>query len=456
MKNLRLIILLVLCSSNIFAVCETEPTIETTGKILKELKVKKSLAGTGDKSAEAEIGLFIKASVKNSSWKIKGSEAAVLTVFVDGKYNQDVLLFAGRETFEYQMLLGKFDRTDHRVTIVLNQKHSAPNAMNVNIQKTFTTVFDDLLSKSGAANRLIPAYIATLNAPVIYLRPDTINKFSDIPLLTYYEIFDEPENIKRIRYTTIFTNEDGGTRSRALMARWGRMTDIEWIYEIRVRASGEILSEVYQAANHETKNFLGQRLGDHPLFLDATVNNNFADMGCSALRVSPMLVQADLSNVSRETIMDKAAWTYRIMAEEALRENRIVPHQLGENAIDELQNYLYVEVYSENENAAVAVEAETFDRKTSVSDYADSGLRVDRNGYKRIALRMPSLESPLKSLNLICSATKNNQPSAVCRNARIIKFVRLDKNFKPSEIINPRNESRSLKPNERLTWMMSN
>ncbi len=98
-----------------------------------------------------------------------------------------------------------------------------------------SVAFEDLLANAATTDRSILAYIATINAPFIYARPDTIDKFSDIPLITYYEIFDEPENIKKIRYTTIFSNEDGGTQSAALMARWGRITDIEWIYEMRVK-----------------------------------------------------------------------------------------------------------------------------------------------------------------------------------------------------------------------------
>jgi hypothetical protein len=51
------------------------------------------------------------------------------------------------------------------------------------------------------------------------------------------------------------------------MARCGRMTDIEWIYELRVRGTtGERLSEIYQAANHETHKFGGKRLGSHHSF----------------------------------------------------------------------------------------------------------------------------------------------------------------------------------------------
>jgi hypothetical protein len=435
MKNLlRAILFIAFLSLKVSAQCEIEPTIAATGKVLRELKVSKQA------DTPAEFTLTLKASVAGASWQTKGAEAAILTVFVDGKYNQDLILFAGAKTFEYQALLGKLGAGEHKISIVLNEARSAPNAKRVKIQAAFSVAFEDLLANAATTDRSIPAYIATINAPVIYLRPDTIDKFSDIPLLTFYEIFDEPENVKRIRYTTIFSNEDGGTQSAALMARWGRMTDIEWIYEIRVRENGAILSEIYQAANHETKNFKGKRFGNHPLIFDETVNNNFADTGCSALRVSPMLIAARLSNPSsgiegsRETLMDAFPWTYRIMAEEAFREGRVNPNKLDANTIDDPRNYLYAEIYSEPENAAINVEVETSGGEKFSSDGGNKSLRVSRNGYARIALRTPQSRAGMfpKTIKIGCYATAENSASdGVCRNARLIKLIRLDRNYLP-------------------------
>lgn len=429
MKNLLTSILLIaFLSLGISAQCEIEPTIETTGKVLKELKLSKQA------KSSADFLLTLKAKVTSASWQTRGAEAAILTVFVDGKYNQDLILFAGAKTFEYRGLLGKLSAGEHIVSIVLNEARSAPNAKRVKIQSAFSVAFEDLIANAATTDRSRPAYIATINAPVIYLRPDTIDKFSDVPLLTYYEIFDEPENIKRIRYTTIFTNEDGGTQSAALMARWGRMTDIEWIYEIRVRENGEILSEIYQAANHETKKFIGKQFGSHPLIMDATDNNNFADAGCSSLRVSPLLVQTNLSDGSRETVMDAFPWTYRIMAEEAFREGRVNPNKLGANTIDDPREYLYAEIYSEPENAAINVEAETAAGEKFASDGDNKFLRVSRPGFVRIALRVPQNGAGKfpKTVTIGCYATAENSASeSACRNVRLIKLVRLDRNYLP-------------------------
>ena len=39
----------------------------------------------------------------------------------------------------------------------------------------------------------------------------------------------------------IWSNEDGGTNTPALMARWGRTTDIEWIYRVVLDRAGAIV-----------------------------------------------------------------------------------------------------------------------------------------------------------------------------------------------------------------------
>jgi hypothetical protein len=217
------------------------------------------------------------------------------------------------------------------------------------------------------------------------------------------------------------------------MARWGRLTDIEWVYEMRVDETGKILSEIYQGANHETKNFTGRRFASHPVIFDATVNNNFADAGCSPLRVSPRLVRADLANDSRETVMDAFPWTYRIMAEEAIREGRIDPAKLDANTIADPRDYFYLEIQTTPDGAAISVELENGPEK-SLSDFGDRRLRVERPGFIRIAVRRPAgLKKDFPdSVNLVCSEVSSTKKGS-CRNLKLIKIVRLDRNFFPRE-----------------------
>jgi hypothetical protein len=457
MKNKGLLILfIVLFSINAFGQCEQEATLEKTGRIIstKSVEVKNESSDDELSSAENELVLSLTAQAAGASWLLNGTESPVLTVFVDEKYNQDLMLFAGAEKFTYRVSLGRFEKGKHTVAIALNETRSAQKTNQVKIYSLEITSAK-LGAAKLAAKKSKQNLAALANSPIIYARPNAIDKFTDIPLITYYEIFPITENHFKIRYTTIFSNEDGGTQTAALMARWGRSTDIEWVYEIELK-NDRIVSETYQGANHEIKNFTGKRaFGSHPLIYTVTDNNNFSDTGCAVLRTSLFPVPADLSQKSRETVMDENPWTYRLMAEELIREGRVNPQQMGANTIDDLRNYLFTEVYSENTSAAVVVEVKTKDGKTSRSDFADSRLRVDRSGYKRIAVRVPSTAAPLESLSIICQPASQTENSAGCQNARIVKFVRLDEKYAPTETLNPKGAARSLKPDERWVWLVA-
>jgi hypothetical protein len=323
-------ILLLGAAGQILARCAEEPAPEKNDFVLAARNFE-----IDRRAADKETILEIEAAAENTSWATKAAESAVLTIFVDERYNQNVVLFNGAEKFVYRVILGKFAAGRHRVKIVLNKIRSAKNARSAKI-----SALDVRASKSETAADAI----ALAHAPFLYARPDTIDKYSDLPLLTYYEILPAGANVYKIRYTTIFSNEDGGTRVAALMARWGRATDIEWVYEIEVR-NGTATAEIIQGADHATKTFAGKRVfGLHPLIYNATVNNNFADAGCSPLRTALLPTRADLSIKSRESIMDENSWTYKIMAQEAFRENRVNPDKLDADTIADPRDYLYAEV----------------------------------------------------------------------------------------------------------------
>ena len=63
--------------------------------------------------------------------------------------------------------------------------------------------------------------------------------------------------------------------------------------------------------------------GNHPLLAVASDNNNFSDQACSNVRFGLSPIAADLRSSARESIMDTFPWTYRIMAEELMREGRL-------------------------------------------------------------------------------------------------------------------------------------
>ena len=152
-----------------------------------------------------------------------------------------------------------------------------------------------------------------------------------------------------LEYTVIWSNEDGGTDTPQLMARWGRTTDIEWIYRITLDARGRVLSEVYQAPNHETKAFTGARLGVHPMLETGTANNNMVQVddprAATGYRFIPDTSQTLPPRRAREAVMDANPWTYQVMAKEMIREGKVEP--VASPATPEMsdqRNYLWVEV----------------------------------------------------------------------------------------------------------------
>ena len=416
MKKLLLSIILILFATIEFSAQCPEADRQEFSKVL----VKKTfqIPKTGKQNEQV---LTLDAFTEGSSWQKSGAESGAVTIFVDGKYNQDILLFNGSTKFRYQVLLGQFDVGNHRLEIVFNPKRSAEKIGAVRILAT-TVKPKTSLTPSDA--------IAIVNAPFLYYRPETIDKFSDIPLLTYYEILPGVGGTERIVYTSIFTNEDGGTQTAALLARWGRTTDIEWVYEIGLK-SGNIVSQILQGANHVTKSFSGTRVfGSHPLIFDVTVNNNFSDQGCSDLRTALLPMKADLSKASRETVMDENPWTYRIMAQEAIREGRIDPANLGENTIADLRDYIFAEVRNGQSNTAIAIAAVGTDGKTYTSDNGNRFMRVDRTGYARIALRFPrQVRGRNTKFSILCNSRIGERLS--CNDVDLLKAVSLNDAFGP-------------------------
>ena len=168
-----------------------------------------------------EAGLTIHAAAPGTNWAKPDEEAVILTLAVDGKYNQDVTLFMGETPHDYQVLLGPLAAGKHRLEYERNELYSSSAWGPFAVAFKVETLKDPALA----------------HAPFMYLRPNTIHRYSDIPLLCWYEWLDLPAGDskakspagtgKTLQFSMVFSNEDGGTDTQALMARWGRTLDIE-------------------------------------------------------------------------------------------------------------------------------------------------------------------------------------------------------------------------------------
>jgi len=380
--------------------------------------------------AESESLLDLTASAPGTSWRERGAEAAVVTIYVDGQYNQDAILFAGALEFTYQLMLGRVGPGEHDLRVEFNRKQSAAKAASVKIGDAKVTTID----------RKHPEFQAIARAPIIYARPDTVGKFSDIPLLAYYES-EDPGAYDRLAYTAIFSNEDGGTQTTALMARWGRTTDIEWVCETRIGAEGEAKT-IFQGANHQNTQFAGKLEADHPLMFVATVNNNFSDRGQSEMRFAPRPLPFDARGDSREEMMDRHPWTYRVMADEMIREGKITDQRKPGQAINDLRNYVYFDVSSNQTGAALSVAVKLKgDPVWRASDWGIANYRIDRSGDFRTTALLPR-RARLEEIERVVArcdvkGDPKTQPelsqvsSASCDLRSVNKIFVLDDNYQP-------------------------
>ncbi|MFN2453353.1 MAG: hypothetical protein ABR577_03955 [Pyrinomonadaceae bacterium] len=375
-----------------------------------------------------EVGLEIEARSPGASWAREGAEAAALLVSVDGVYQQDLLLWAGDEVSAYRVMLGRLDKGKHTVSVTLNKARSAKEAQRAEVKSLRP------LPLTRGTNNSDEDLLALAHAPFLYARANTIDHFTDIPLVMYYEILHEAGGNLLVRYTVIFTNEDGGTQTAALLSRWGRGTDIEWVYQFRAH-NQKIVEEIYQGVRHETKFFTGSRAnGNHPLLAVASDNNNFSDLATSAVRFAPLPVRARLETATRESVMDTYPQTYRVMAEELLREKRISDTPTDINTIADPREYLYIEATSEQAGTAIAFDVKIAGQpKIFATDMNDARLRIDRSGYFRTAVRLPKDVSPaaIETITARCEATPKVATERRCNHLKVVRALMLDQNYQP-------------------------
>jgi CheY-like chemotaxis protein len=228
------------------------------------------------------------------------------------------------------------------------------------------------------------------HAPVLFERADTIGKNSDVPLLMYAE-WNEGE--KSLTFTVIFSNEDGGTSTRSLMARWGRTTDIEYLYKVWFDEAGKPARREIQTKDHKDVAFEGPFEGLRPLLEPVTKNNMVAAAQApQGKRIELEPVMVDLTNHAREHVMDLYPSIAKAAREELIREKKIRPYGVmrGED-ISDPQNYAYLEFKStQREGARVAFGLQTRGMaRMQMSHLGVGGNTVERSGWMRLALELP-------------------------------------------------------------------
>jgi len=342
---------------------------------------------TIDITERGEAIATILAACARCSWAETGREAVALRLSVDGKYSQHILLVRGEAGADYSVTLGELSPGRHTVAIERDPELSASSAGQATI---------DGIGLKVVARDLIDDWTAQSMAPILHARPNTVGKFTDLPVLMWYEIVPTPRG-RQFRYSVIFTNEDGGTATDRLMATWGRTTDIEFVYGAEIDAQGAVVAEEFQGPGHEVPTFKGRHEGRHPLLWVSTDNNMVSESGSTSVRYAPAPERAALRDVAREVVMDRHPWSYRVAAQEMQREGKIVDDAAaGSGRIPDLRRFVFVEACTELENAAVVFAVRVLENGAPRWYDSDRGLRefrVARSGCFRGAVPVPATAS---------------------------------------------------------------
>jgi len=390
-----------------------------------------SADGTGEAVARVTV------DCDACAWDTTGTEAVVLAVTLDDRAPVH-LPVVRRGDAEYRILLGRIGRGRHTATVRVDPELT-PASLRAPGTASFAIEVDQIAAGSAT-------YQAISLAPFVYARPDTVGKFTDVPLLMWYEV-ERTDRGTRYRYSVIFSNEDGGTPADRLMATWGRTTDIEYVYSVEVDANGAILNEDMQGPKHEILPFKGKREGRHPLLWVSTENNMVLDHGTTSVRYAPAPALVNLDGVSREVVMDANPWTYEVMAKELAREGKIVADApQGQGTIPDPRRFVFLEACGEAGTNAITASVNVGGAWHS-SDRGVAEYRIVRDGCFRAAIPLPASAGTRDVSGIRFEAhAREDRAAGTSRITRLNRVFSLDERFAPGPSIAQWEGSAALTP----------
>ncbi|HYN03161.1 MAG TPA: hypothetical protein VE359_11995 [Vicinamibacteria bacterium] len=332
----------------------------------------------------AEAVAVVRASCERCDWGTRGREAAVLALSVDGTAQQHLVLTRGPWA-EYRVLLGTLPEGEHRLALSLDARRSAQGVGAVRVESVSVepVAADD------------PAHEALAHAPIVHTRKRSLDRFSDVPLVAWVETFPAVDGGRELRYSIVFSHEDGGTPLDRLMATWGRATDIELVYTVELAADGGLRRAVYQGKDHVMTAFAGRHEGRHPVLYVVTENNMLSDRGKATPRVALAPVVFSLDGVSREAVMDANPWTHAASAAEVRREGLVVDGaRPGSKRIPDPRRFAFLEACGRVADTRLAFDVALRGADGALewhaSDAGQPAFRVARSGCFRAAVALPS------------------------------------------------------------------
>lgn len=335
---------------------------------------------------DAEAVAVVRASCERCDWGVKGREAAVVALTLDGRPSSHLVLSQDGRT--ESLLLGSLAAGEHRLALALDARLSAPGVGAVRVEAV------DVLTVAPGD----PRYEALAHAPIVHTRPGALARFSDVPLVAWVEVDVLPDGGRALRYSIVFSHEDGGTPIDRLMATWGRVTDVELVYAVELGAAGTVPRTEFQGKDHVMTPFAGRREGLHPVLHVVTKNNMLADRGKATPRVALAPVPVSLEGVSREAVMDAHPWTYAVSAAEIRREGLVRDvARPGSKRIPDPRRFAFVEACGHVADARLAVDLGVAGANGALvwraSDAGRAAFRIARSGCFRAGVALGRGES---------------------------------------------------------------
>ncbi len=374
-----------------------------------------------------EVFLDATVSAPGVSWAKRGNESAVVSAFVDGRYATDIVITSAGGVAR-RFALGHLGAGRHTLRVHYAAGLSPSNAGVARLRDIgFRT------ARPGS-----PAFVAARYAPVLYGRTDAPrgrplqNNHTDTPLIAWHQVLPAPKpGHSIIEYSVAWSNEDGGTPTAALMAQWGRTTDIEWIYRVEVDARGRQVpgSGRFQGPDHVTTKFRGRLQGTHPLLQTCTSNNNVCDTRLLKTRkqvADPMRFALDARQVlaadePREHEMDVNPWTYRVMAQEMVREGKVVSSDPANPGLGDQRGYLYLALDQTPSDSTVGLAVDVLLNGNPTPFTSDHGqipflYSVHRAGPVATTVKLPAGTTPADiqsiSVRRVAPLLPSSPPSA--------------------------------------------
>lgn len=386
--------------------------------------------------------LDITAAGPGTSWEKENDTSAVLSLYVDGKYDQDVVLWGGSQNTPYALSLGDLAAGNHEITFRYAQEKSAPGASGVDVQSGKATA----ITYPDQTAKWVDEY-----APVMYGLNGLESNSMQTPLGMWDSVDHKSDGSASITYGYFFSNENGGDGFQPAIeqAEWGRMTDIQTVMNVQVNKNGLIDKISYIGAADKWFPFKGNYQGTHPIIMDDTQNDDVIDSGSGPLlfkmpsdyTLAPGEPEAEIMNQNPE-------W-WRIMYEEIAREGKVdhggngdIPVQsipgvamdwlrvnlLGDvNQMADPRRYLYVQYHGNN--VPVAAEVTLRDGKHYFSDFGVSGVAIGYSGWNQTAVLLPkgTRTDDITNVHFV----SRGQGGQVSQIGRIFE---LDQNFNAVEV----------------------